>query len=60
MSATDSPVDARYLEQRAEAELDAAQAATHPQAVRAHFLLATRYLDRLSDLELDPEGPVER
>lgn len=45
-----APVAARelaYLEQRAEAELAAAQAAQHPAAVRAHFLLASEYLERL-------------
>lgn len=36
-----------YLEDRAEAELALAQAADHPAAVRAHFLLAGLYLDRL-------------
>lgn len=36
-----------WLERRAEDELAAAQAALHPKAVRAHFLLASNYLDRL-------------
>ena len=36
-----------YLEERAEAELSLAQAAAHPAAVRAHYLLAGHYLDRL-------------
>ncbi len=39
--------DKEYLEQRAEAELSLAQAATHPAAVRAHYLLAGFYLDRI-------------
>lgn len=36
-----------YLEKRAEAELAAAQAARHPAAVRAHYVLASEYLERL-------------
>lgn len=36
-----------YLEKRAEAELDLAQAAEHPAAVKAHYMLAGYYLDRL-------------
>lgn len=36
-----------YLEQRAEAEIALAQAATHPAAVRSHYLLAGYYLDRV-------------
>lgn len=36
-----------YLEERAEAELSMAQAAAHPAAVRAHYLMAGFYLDRL-------------
>lgn len=34
-----------YLERRAEAELEAAQSATHPKAVHAHYVLATLYLE---------------
>ena len=36
-----------YFEQRAEAELSLAQAADHPAVVRAHYLLAGFYLDRI-------------
>ena len=36
-----------YLEQRAEAEIALAQAATHPAAVRSHYLMAGYYLDRV-------------
>ena len=36
-----------YLTQRAEAELELAQTATHPAAVKAHYLLAGYYLDRI-------------
>ena len=40
-------LDRDYFEERAEAELSMAQAADHPAAVRAHYLLAGFYLDRL-------------
>jgi hypothetical protein len=40
-------IDKDYLEQRAEAELVLAQAADHPAVVRAHYLMAGFYLDRL-------------
>lgn len=36
-----------YLETRAEAELSLAQSAAHPAVVRAHYILAGFYLDRL-------------
>jgi hypothetical protein len=36
-----------YLERRAEDELDLAQRASHPVAVRAHYELLGFYLDRL-------------
>lgn len=39
-------VDGHYFLQRAEAELELAQRATHPRAVAAHFQLAEAYLDR--------------
>ena len=42
-----SDVEKVYLEERAEAELSLAQAAAHPVAVRAHYLLAGHYLERL-------------
>jgi hypothetical protein len=34
-----------YFKERAEAEIDAARAAAHPRAARAHYLLAGYYLD---------------
>lgn len=40
-------LDKEYFEKRAEAELSLAQAAAHPAAVRAHYLMAGFYLDRL-------------
>ena len=39
--------DTTYFTRRAEAELEQAQRATNPQVVRAHFLLAEAYLERL-------------
>ena len=44
---TDTGIGKTYLERRAEAEISLAQAAAHPAAVRAHYLLAGFYLDRL-------------
>ena len=42
-----SEEDRSYLCERAEAELEAAQKAGHPGAVRAHYLMAGYYLDRV-------------
>jgi hypothetical protein len=36
-----------YWERRAEAEIAAAQEAAHQAAVRAHYELASAYLDRI-------------
>lgn len=52
--------DPDYLEQRAEAELEAAQHAHDPRAVQAHYDLATAYLDRLHPEEDEAETPSER
>ena len=41
------PQDDDYLHDRAEAELKRAQQAEHPAAVKAHYMLAGYYLDRL-------------
>jgi hypothetical protein len=35
-----------YFYDRAEQELECAQGATHPAAVKAHYLLASYYLDQ--------------
>jgi hypothetical protein len=35
-----------YFYERAETELELAQRATHPLAVRAHYIIANHYLDR--------------
>jgi hypothetical protein len=40
--------DNDYFYKRAEAELQMAQAARSPEAVRVHYALANHYLDRLS------------
>jgi hypothetical protein len=45
-----------YLEARAEAELSLAQAADHPAVVRAHYMMAGFYLDRL----YNPEEEIVR
>lgn len=37
--------NANYLYRRAEEELDLAQAADHPAAVKAHYTMAAHYLD---------------
>ena len=42
-----------YFRERAEAEIQAAQAASHPEAARAHYLLAGYYLD----LSYNTAGP---
>lgn len=39
--------DQTYFYERAEAELARAQRADHPEAVKAHYLLAGYYLDRV-------------
>ena len=39
--------DKDYFEKRAEAEIAMAQRATHARVVRAHYELATAYLDRI-------------
>ena len=38
--------DTSYFYARAETELELAQRATHPEAVRAHYIIANHYLDR--------------
>lgn len=38
--------DSNYYYERAETELELAQRATHPLAVRAHYIIANHYLDR--------------
>jgi hypothetical protein len=49
-----------YYYQRAEAELTIAQAATHPAALRAHFLLAERYIElAYSDETASTESPTQ-
>lgn len=43
---TTMPDDSTYFYERAETELELAQRATHPLAVRAHYIIANHYLDR--------------
>lgn len=53
--------DPDYLERRAEAQLELAQSATDPRAVRAHYELANSYLDRLygeADEIVAPAAPT--
>ena len=45
-----------YFERRAEAELALAQSAEHSRAVRAHYELASAYLDRIHGDEPKSEG----
>ena len=42
---TSPEIDEEYFYQRAETELELAQKATHPAAVRAHYII--HYLDRV-------------
>jgi hypothetical protein len=50
------PEDRLYFEGRIEHELSLAKSAAHPQAARAHSLLAGLYLERLSG-ETEPAVP---
>ncbi len=45
-----------YWSHRAEQELENAQRAKHPAAVKAHYLLAGYYLDRLYGPDSDANG----
>ena len=47
--------DATYFYRRAEAELEQAQRADKPEAVRAHFMLANAYLERVAETEPEAE-----
>jgi hypothetical protein len=51
-----STLDAEYLERRAEAEIALAQRATDERVVKAHYELATHYLDRLHGDDAAPTG----
>ena len=50
--------DDNYLHDRAEAELKRAQQAEHPAAVKAHYMLAGYYLDRLHGDGEDPPASL--
>ena len=45
-----------YYQRRAEAEIELAQSADCPEAVQAHYQLASAYLDRIHGDNPDP-GP---
>lgn len=48
--------DRAYFQTRAEAEIELAQHAEHPDAVRSHYLLAGYYLDLVHcDVPMDEE-----
>ena len=51
-----SLLDRSYFEQRAEAELQLAQQASHPAAVKAHNEMAGHYLDRIGRDENSKEN----
>ena len=44
--------DISYYRQRAETELERAQQANRPEVVKAHFLLADAYLERIAPFDL--------
>ena len=50
--------DVRYFQDRAEQEIMRAQAAEHPAAVQAHYLLAGYYLDLVHNSPLAPPRPA--
>lgn len=46
-----------YLERRAEDAIRRAQAAAHPEAMRAHYVMASHYLSRLYPAGNDSPQP---
>jgi hypothetical protein len=46
--------DDEYFYGRAETELELAQRATHPLAVRAHYIIANHYLDKCYGGDAEP------
>ena len=52
------PDDSTYYYARAEAEIERAQTADHPAAVKAHYLLAGYYLDRVYGPEATTSGEM--
>jgi hypothetical protein len=50
--------DVQYFHERAEQEILHAQAAGHPAAVQAHYLLAGYYLDLVHNSPLAPARPL--
>lgn len=60
---TETTSEREYFQQRAETEIGAAQAATHAAVVRAHYELASHYLDLVHNLEAhtsSDSGPRDR
>jgi len=53
-----SEPDPDYLYYRAEEELELAQQAEHPAAVKAHYLLAGHYLDSFYGAEAPAEDAL--
>jgi hypothetical protein len=51
-----SPEEVAYYERRAEAEIALAQQAQHARVVRAHYELASAYLDRIHG-DIPKAGP---
>ena len=49
-----------YFQARAEEEIEAAQSASHPEAARAHYLLAGYYLDLVHNLPIASDERVLR
>ncbi len=49
--------DVAYYQQRAEQELELAQGAAHPDAARAHSLIAGYYLDLVHSSSFAPAKP---
>ena len=48
--------DKSYYQHRAEVEIERAQQATLPQAVRAHYQLAEAYFSKLAAIEPATDG----
>jgi hypothetical protein len=50
--------DRSYYQHRAEVEIERAQQATQPCAVKAHYQLAEAYLDKLASIEVPKVEPA--
>lgn len=47
-----------YFQQRAELQIELAQRAENPSAVKAHYQLASAYLDRIDGAALKAAAPI--